>query len=115
MACPFGAPQFPKTGVFGSRGAMDKCTYCAGGPEETFSKEDITYEAFKIKFCDLLGSLPDLSNLKNTDFKEFDQNLTSTLEVLNNDRFENIQRLQLNKQQKEILKKTTDNFLELAS
>ena len=40
MACPFGAPQFPKTGVFGSRGAMDKCTYCAGGPEETFSKEE---------------------------------------------------------------------------
>lgn len=42
MACPFGAPQFPKTGVFGSRGAMDKCTYCAGGPEETFSKEERT-------------------------------------------------------------------------
>jgi len=40
MSCPFGAPQFPKTGVFGSRGAMDKCTYCAGGPEETFSKEE---------------------------------------------------------------------------
>ena len=42
MACPFGAPQFPKSGVFGSRGAMDKCTYCAGGPEETFSKEERT-------------------------------------------------------------------------
>ena len=34
-ACPFGAPQFPKNGVFESRGAMDKCTFCAGGPEET--------------------------------------------------------------------------------
>ncbi len=42
MACPFGAPQFPKSGVFGSRGAMDKCTYCAGGPSETFSKEERT-------------------------------------------------------------------------
>lgn len=39
-ACPFGAPQFPKSDVFGSRGAMDKCTFCAGGPEETFSKEE---------------------------------------------------------------------------
>jgi formate dehydrogenase iron-sulfur subunit len=30
-ACPFGAPQYPKIGNFGSRGKMDKCTYCAGG------------------------------------------------------------------------------------
>lgn len=40
MACPFGAPQFPSSGVFGSRGAMDKCTYCAGGPAETFSEKE---------------------------------------------------------------------------
>ena len=33
-ACPFGAPQFPSDGAFGSRGKMDKCTFCAGGPEE---------------------------------------------------------------------------------
>src|ERR1700756_2661832 len=26
-ACPFGAPQYPKIGNFGSRGKMDKCTY----------------------------------------------------------------------------------------
>ncbi len=32
-ACPFGAPQFPQTGAFGVRGKMDKCTFCAGGPE----------------------------------------------------------------------------------
>lgn len=32
FACPFGAPQFPSTGAFGSRGKMDKCTFCAGGP-----------------------------------------------------------------------------------
>ncbi|WP_028772828.1 formate dehydrogenase FDH3 subunit beta [Shewanella waksmanii] len=36
-ACPFGAPQFPKRGAFGSRGKMDKCTFCAGGPEEDHS------------------------------------------------------------------------------
>ncbi len=40
MACPFGAPQFPSGKVFGARGAMDKCTFCAGGPEETHSKEE---------------------------------------------------------------------------
>ncbi len=34
MACPFGAPQFPMENAFGVRGKMDKCTFCAGGPEE---------------------------------------------------------------------------------
>src|SRR3979490_269495 len=40
-ACPFGAPQYPKVGNFGSRGKMDKCTYCAGGggPEAPGSAE----------------------------------------------------------------------------
>jgi len=28
-ACPFGAPQYPQAGNFGSRGKMDKCTFCA--------------------------------------------------------------------------------------
>ena len=32
-ACPFGAPQYPQVGNFGSRGKMDKCTYVrAEGP-----------------------------------------------------------------------------------
>lgn len=39
-ACPFGAPQFPKGAPFGARGVMDKCTYCAAGPEENFSKRE---------------------------------------------------------------------------
>ena len=36
-ACPFGAPQYPQAGNYGSRGKMDKCTFCAGGPEEDMS------------------------------------------------------------------------------
>jgi formate dehydrogenase iron-sulfur subunit len=49
-ACPFGAPQFPasnatapdgrSTDWFGARGKMDKCTFCAGGPEENGSAEE---------------------------------------------------------------------------
>lgn len=39
-ACPFGAPQFPSDGFFGSRGKMDKCTFCNGGPEEDFSSAE---------------------------------------------------------------------------
>src|SRR5258708_38052961 len=38
-ACPFGAPQYPNVTDFGSRGKMDKCTYCAGGPEPDGSME----------------------------------------------------------------------------
>ena len=39
-ACPFGAPQFPSNGAFGTKGVMDKCTMCAGGPDETNSHEE---------------------------------------------------------------------------
>jgi formate dehydrogenase iron-sulfur subunit len=39
-ACPFGAPQFPQAGAFGVRGKMDKCTFCAGGPEADGSKAE---------------------------------------------------------------------------
>lgn len=39
-ACPFGAPQFPRDGAFGAKGAMDKCTMCAGGPLETNSDKE---------------------------------------------------------------------------
>ncbi len=28
FACPFGAPQFQESGAFGSKGKMDKCTFC---------------------------------------------------------------------------------------
>jgi formate dehydrogenase iron-sulfur subunit len=39
-ACPFGAPQFPTAGTFGVRGKMDKCTFCAGGPEANGSQAE---------------------------------------------------------------------------
>src|SRR6266496_1585521 len=37
---PFGAPQFPQAGAFGLRGKMDKCTFCAGGPEPDRSEAE---------------------------------------------------------------------------
>ena len=40
-ACPFGAPQFPQAGAFGVRGKMDKCTFCAGGPEPNNSRRGV--------------------------------------------------------------------------
>ncbi len=41
-ACPFGAPQYPQQTAFGVRGKMDKCTFCAGGPEAAHSQEELT-------------------------------------------------------------------------
>ncbi|SHI03977.1 formate dehydrogenase FDH3 subunit beta [Ferrimonas marina] len=38
-ACPFGAPQFPKKAAFAGKGKMDKCTYCAGGPDAEVGSE----------------------------------------------------------------------------
>jgi formate dehydrogenase iron-sulfur subunit len=39
-ACPFGAPQYPQASNFGSRGKMDKCTFCGGGPEKDNSEAE---------------------------------------------------------------------------
>jgi len=47
-ACPFGAPQYPQVGNFGSRGKMDKCTFCAGGPEDDPIVEKEKYGANRI-------------------------------------------------------------------
>jgi formate dehydrogenase iron-sulfur subunit len=33
-------PVRPESGAFSSRGKMDKCTFCAGGPEETHSSDE---------------------------------------------------------------------------
>ena len=43
-ACPFGAPQFPEESAFSQRGKMDKCTFCAGGPED--DNTDAEYEKY---------------------------------------------------------------------
>ena len=40
-ACPFGAPQYPQKTAFGVRGKMDKCTFCAGGPEDDNSAQEM--------------------------------------------------------------------------
>lgn len=39
-ACPYGAPQFSKEGIFSKKSVMDKCTMCAGGPEQSGSVEE---------------------------------------------------------------------------
>ncbi len=64
FACPFGAPQFPKQTAFGERGKMDKCTFCAGGPETEAGsiEERQKYGANRIAE----GKLPICSSLCST-------------------------------------------------
>ena len=51
-ACPFGAPQFPQAGAFGLRGKMDKCTFCAGGPEVDRSEGALNpHDALVVAYC----------------------------------------------------------------
>ncbi|MCL9776788.1 formate dehydrogenase FDH3 subunit beta [Vibrio methylphosphonaticus] len=64
FACPFGAPQFPKQASFGERGKMDKCTFCAGGPEteDNSEEEHAKYGANRIAE----GKLPMCASLCST-------------------------------------------------
>lgn len=64
FACPFGAPQFPKQTAFGERGKMDKCTFCAGGPETEpgSEQERLKYGANRIAE----GKLPMCASLCST-------------------------------------------------
>ncbi|AAO10942.2 formate dehydrogenase FDH3 subunit beta [Vibrio vulnificus] len=64
FACPFGAPQFPKQASFGERGKMDKCTFCAGGPntEPGSEEERLKYGANRIAE----GKLPMCASLCST-------------------------------------------------
>lgn len=64
FACPFGAPQFPKQASFGERGKMDKCTFCAGGPEteDNSAEERAKYGANRIAE----GKLPMCAELCST-------------------------------------------------
>ncbi|CAH0525966.1 formate dehydrogenase FDH3 subunit beta [Vibrio hippocampi] len=64
FACPFGAPQFPKQSAFGERGKMDKCTFCAGGPETEpgSAEEKAKYGANRIAE----GKLPMCAELCST-------------------------------------------------
>ncbi|SHI04061.1 formate dehydrogenase FDH3 subunit beta [Ferrimonas marina] len=63
-ACPFGAPQFPKKSAFGGKGKMDKCTFCAGGPntEPGSAEEKVKYGANRIAE----GKLPMCAELCST-------------------------------------------------
>ncbi|PMH46533.1 formate dehydrogenase [Vibrio sp. 10N.286.49.B3] len=64
FACPFGAPQFPKQSAFGERGKMDKCTFCAGGPETEAGSEEERHKYGANRIAE--GKLPMCASLCST-------------------------------------------------
>jgi formate dehydrogenase iron-sulfur subunit len=40
-ACPFGAPQYPQAANFGTRGKMDKCTFCSAARSPTSAQRRV--------------------------------------------------------------------------
>ena len=57
MRAPLARRSIPQAGNFGSRGKMDKCTFCAGGPEDDNSSAEFQkYGRNRIAE----GKLPDL-------------------------------------------------------
>ena len=58
-ACPFGAPQFEASGIFGSKGKMDKCTFCVEPYNQTENGQLVQNDAVArcSKFCACKGLL----------------------------------------------------------
>src|SRR3712207_1211992 len=66
-ACPFGAPQYPRVGNFGSRGKMDKCTFCTAGPEpDSTEVEYIKFGANRDRKSTRLNSSQPISRMPSS-------------------------------------------------
>lgn len=53
-ACPFGAPQFPSSGIFDTRGKMDKCSFCVQPFHQKDEQGNMIFNEAKAKcaaFC----------------------------------------------------------------
>lgn len=77
----------------------------------TFGKEEIIFEAFKIKLCEILGIMPDLYSLNQTDFDNFSLRLKKVLKFFLERPYDEIVNLSLEQEDTNSIKKTTQRFL----
>jgi len=77
----------------------------------TFEKEEIIFEAFKIKLCEILGLMPDLYSLNHTEFKNLSLRIKKILKFLLEKPYNEIINLSLEQEDTNNLKKTTQQFL----
>jgi len=77
----------------------------------TFGKEELIFEAFKIKLCEILGIMPDLYSLNQTEFETLSLRLKKVLKFMLEKSYSEIINLSLEKEDANNLKKTTQRFL----
>ncbi|MBU1446255.1 DNA repair protein RecO [Patescibacteria group bacterium] len=82
---------------------------------ENNEKENLILEAFKIKLLGLSGIMPDLHDIKDTEFMHIDIRLKKLLNFLLKNPYEDIIRLYLEKHDQNTLQKTTTGLLEYAA
>ncbi len=76
-----------------------------------FGKEEIIFEAFKIKLCEILGIMPDLYSLSQTEFGNLSLRLKKVLKFLLEKSYDEIINLSLEEEDADDLRKTTQQFL----
>ena len=77
----------------------------------TYGKEEIIFEAFKIKLCEILGIMPDLYSLNQTEFSNLSLRLKKILKFMLERPYCEIVNLSLPQEDSKNLKKTTQQFL----
>ncbi|MFC1810239.1 DNA repair protein RecO [Patescibacteria group bacterium] len=79
---------------------------------ENFNKEELIYEAFKIKVSKILGILPNIQEIENIELTHLKTNIKEIIYYMHSEKYENISKLKLNKEDLENLKITTQQILE---
>ncbi len=77
-----------------------------------FNKEELIYEAFKIKACQILGLMPHIHEIGNIELEHLNENIKKIIYQMHQADYRDIIKIKLNKEQLERLKKTTEKMLE---
>jgi len=81
---------------------------------EEFTKEELIFEAFKIKLCELIGLMPDSESIETMKLSVLNDDIKGIISYMQVERYKNISNLKLNKEELEKLKKTTQEILEFS-
>lgn len=79
---------------------------------EDFNKEELIFEAFKIKLCNLLGFMPDSTSIKEMEIETLNENIEKIIIKMFKNPYKETSELTLNKETLEKLKSTTTYLLE---
>lgn len=79
---------------------------------EEFDKEELIYEGFKIKACQILGLMPDIHGIENIELEHLNKNIKEIIYFMHTNDYRKINNLRLDKNSLEKLKQTTQKMLE---